>query len=151
MKVLSKKALKILHLTAIIFFAVLLIVAYIVSAVWGGIVHTGGGLPIPDTGLTFPALLFLLLSIVQIVIAVYNKPVFGIILAGIKCVVFLFVLLMLCHFALEPSYIQANANAGFYSNMTFSACVIASLAVCVLSFIAELTMSILAKVQEVKT
>lgn len=145
MKVIPKKALKILHLTAIVLFAVLLIIAYIVSAVWGGLAHTGGGLPIPDTGLTFPVLLFLLLSIVQIVAAAYNKPVFGIVLAVIKSVVFLFALLMLCHFALETSYIQANAEAGFYSNVTFSACVIVSLVIGILSFIVELSTSVLQK------
>lgn len=58
---------------------------------------------------------------------------------------------MLCHFALETSYIQANADAGFYSNVTFSTCVITSLAICVLSFIVELAMFVLAKVQEVKS
>ena len=151
MKVLSKKALKILHLTAIVLFAVLLIVAYIISAVWGGVAHTGGGLPIPDTGLTFPVLLFLLLSIVQIVAVVYNKPVLGVIFAVVKCVIFFFTLLMLCHFALEASYIQANTDAGFYSNATFSACVIASLVIGILSFIVELAMSVLAKVQEIKS
>lgn len=150
MKILSGKTLKILHLTAIILFTVLLIVVYIVSAVWGEIAYTGGGLPIPDTGLTSPVLLFLVLSIVQIVAAAYNKSVFGIALAVVKCVVFLFALLLLCHFALEASYIHANADAGFYSNATFSACVIASLVIGALSFIAELAASILAKVREAK-
>lgn len=143
MKILSVKTLKILHLTAIILFVVLLIAVYIVSAVWGGIAHTGGGLPVPDTALTIPSVIFLLLSVVQVIFAVCNKPKSGIVLTVAKCALFLLAIIILCRFALNAGYIQYNADAGFYSNATFSVCVIASIAIGALSFIAELSAAVL--------
>ena len=150
MQTLSDKTLKKLHIAVIASFAALLVAVYIVSAVWGGIGHTGGGLPIPDTGLTIPVLLFLLVAAAQIVAAALQKPLAGIILAAVKGALFIYAVLLLGLYALGIDYIQANADAGFYSNVTYTACVVASLAVGALALICELAVSIFAKVREGK-
>lgn len=150
MQTLSDKTLKKLHITVIASFAALLVAVYVVSAVWGGVAHTGGGLPIPDTGLTLPVLLFLLVAAAQIVAAALQKPLVGIVLAAVKGALFIFAVLRLCLYALGAVYMQDNADAGFYSNVTYTACVVASLAVGALALICELAVSIFAKVREGK-
>ena len=115
----------------------ILIAIYVVTVVWGGYAYTASGIPVPDTGLTIPVLLFFVLSAGQMVAVALNKPVVAIILCVVKIILFAISLYLLCGYAVNDVYMNYGMDSGFYSNFTYGILVIASAVTGAISFIFE--------------
>ena len=124
-------------LIGLVGFNLILIAIYVVTVAWGGYSYAASGIPVPDTGLTIPVLLFFAFSAGQIVAVAFNKPVFALILCVVKIILFAISLYLLCGYAVNADYMNYGRGGGFYSNFTYSILVIASAIIGAISFILE--------------
>lgn len=118
----------------------LALAAYILSAVQGGIAHTGGGLPIPDSGMTVGLLLFagmaLMAGIVYAVYAKFSAPwlrVLGLVITGAKLISVALAELLIDRYVWSAAYLQSASwewlqGSGWYTVFVsvFVACTAAS-------------------------
>lgn len=128
-------------------FNVLLLVVFIVSIAWGGFAKTRSGITIPNTGLIIPFVIFILFSIVQLIAIKCNKYWVALGLEMIKFVLFQLAIYMICGYALNDKYIQANKVGSFYDNSSYTVMVIIFMCVGCLSFIYEIICNILLSIR----
>lgn len=122
----------------LVFFNIALTAVYTVSFIWGGTAQTSSGITIPDTGLTIPFLIFILISAGQLIALILNQPIIAVVLCFVKLILFELSLYMLCGYSLSGSYMQSNNESGFYNNLTYSILIIISIIIGALSFLFEL-------------
>lgn len=105
--------------------AATMIVVYILSVIRGGFAKTAAGLPIPDTGLTIPLLVYLAFSAVEIITENKNFGILPVVaFLIVKAVIYGLTLYLLCGYALKGSYISSNITGNFGDNLRYSVMVI---------------------------
>lgn len=148
---LKKSSLKKTNSMGLFVFNVLLLVVFIVSIAWGGFAKTGSGITIPNTGLIIPFVIFILFSIVQLIAIKCNKYWMALGLEIIKFVLFQLAMYVICGYALNDRYIQANKVGSFYDNRSYTIMVIIFMCVGCLSFIYEALFNILLSIRSGRT
>ncbi len=141
------KAVKAAEITGIAVYSTAVVILVVISAIWGGTAQSGSGMTIPDTGLMVPVAVFILFSIGQLFLVIFNKPVLATVLCVVKFAVHQLLFFNICGYALSEEYMHANSTGTFYDNMTYSILVILTMVITASAFVYDLAMGIVLAVR----
>lgn len=144
------KAIKAAEITGIAVYGIAVAILVVISAIWGGTAQTGSGMIIPDTGLMVSIAVFILFSIGQLILVIFDKPVFATILCAVKFAVHQLLFFNICGYALSEEYMHANSTGTFYDNMTYSILVILTIVITSAAFVYDMVMGIILTIKRYK-
>ena len=105
--------------------SILMFIVYVLSVIRGGFANTGSGVPIPDTGLTIPFLIYIAFVAVEIILINRHKPrlMTALVLLA-KILLYGYALWVLCGYAVTRSYMSYNFSGSFHDNFWYGVMVI---------------------------
>ena len=105
--------------------SILMFIVYVLSVIRGGFANTGSGLPVPDTGLTIPFLIYIAFVAGEIILINRHKSRLMMALVLLTKILFYgYALWVLCGYAVTRSYMSYNFSGSFYDNFWYGVMVI---------------------------